>query len=44
MEILSTSGKLVICSKISPMFDGVPTADFLPLSQKHQKCRYEKDI
>ena len=30
MEILSTSGKFVIYSKISPMFNGVPTAGFLP--------------
>jgi len=30
IESTRTSFKIVICSKISPEFEGVPTTDFLP--------------
>jgi hypothetical protein len=30
----------VICSKISPEFEGVPTTDFLPICEILPKCIY----
>jgi len=32
IESIRTSAKTVICSKISPKFDRVPTTDILPVS------------
>ena len=40
IESIRTSAKFVICSKINPKFDGVPTTDTLPLSQIRQYFRY----
>ena len=39
LSIKSVS-KPVICSKISPIFDKVPTTDFLPLSKIFNNFRY----
>lgn len=33
IESIRTSAKFVICSKISPKFDGVPATDSLPQAQ-----------
>ncbi len=33
VESIQTSFKIVICSKIGPKFDGLPTTDILPIPQ-----------
>jgi len=43
-ESIRTSINIVICSKIILKFDEVPTTDFLPIAQHHQKCIYIEDI
>ena len=40
--IIRTSINAVICSKINPEFDGVPTTDFLPLSQHTENIIYHR--
>ena len=44
IEIIHTREKVVICSKISPKWDGLPITDFLPLYEISTNYRYDVNI